>query len=228
MKLPSGIDAMDQLLDGGYEADAITTVYGPAGCGKTNICLHALVEVTRKGDKVIYFDTEGGYSVERLKQIAPNDYEQLLKQVFFFRPTTFLEQKAAFEQFKRLMAEATTKKIRLIIVDTISMLYRVEMGQTNDVYGVNADLGRQLSYLGEVARKKLVPVLITNQVYTDIETGNVKMVGGDILKYWSKAIIEVEKFKNCRKATLRKHRSIAENKEVLFQITQTGLKGVKE
>jgi len=227
MRVSTGIEVFDEMLEGGFEADTITTIYGPAGSGKTNICLSCMARTAREGSKVIYFDTEGGYSVERLKQIAP-DYEKILKNVFFFRPTSFAEQKANFERFKQLMDESTTKKIRLIIVDTISMLYRVELGQSDDIYTVNSELGKQISYLSEIARKKSIPVLITNQVYTDPETNSIKMVGGDLLKYWSKCLIEVERFKTYRRAVLRKHRSIPENKEVYFEIKHDGIKKVEE
>ena len=48
------------------------------------------------------------------------------------------------------------------------------------------------------------------------------MVGGDILKYWSKCIIELQVMQGKRKAILRKHRSLPES-EFLFVITETGI-----
>ena len=60
-------------------------------------------------------------------------------------------------------------KIGLIVVDTIAMLYRVEMGTSSKVYETNRELGRQLSFLTHIARIKGIPVLILNQVYADFE-----------------------------------------------------------
>ena len=37
-KIPTGSKILDVMLDGGYEKDTITTIYGPAGAGKTVLC----------------------------------------------------------------------------------------------------------------------------------------------------------------------------------------------
>lgn len=118
----------------------------------------------------------------------------------------------------------------LVVVDTIAMLYRLEMGKTEDVYGVNKELGLQLSYIGEIARKKDIPVLITNQVYANFEDKNkISMVGGDILKYASKCLIELQLLPNSRRrAILRKHRSVQEGKEAVFKIIENGFEELKE
>ena len=51
---------------------------------------------------------------------------------------------------------------------------------------------------------------MTNQVYNwDKES---KMVGGDILKYWSKCLIEMINENGKKTAYLRKHRSLPEKK----------------
>ena len=77
--------------------------------------------------------------------------------------------------------------------------------------------------MNEIARKHNIPVILTNQVYSDFDTpDSVKMVGGDILRYSSKSLIELLKFKTKRKAVVRKHRSLPENKEVLFEIVEKG------
>ena len=94
---------------------------------------------------------------------------------------------------------------------------------------INNKLGLQVSYLTEIARKHNIPILITNQVYADFdEKDAVKMVGGDILKYGSKCLLELLKFKTKRAAVLKKHRSIKEGKKVVFEITSNGFEEEKE
>ena len=225
MKISAGSEILDGLLEGGYEKDIINTIYGPAGAGKTMFCLLALIKVIEDHQKkVIFIDTEGGFSVERLKQLSDN-YKEILDQIIFLRPTTFQEQKDDFEKLKDLIND----KIGLIIVDTVSMLYRLEMGKTDDIYEVNRALGQQLGYLNEIVRKKNIPVLISNQVYADFENkDNVRIVGGDLMKYGSKCMIELKNGRNgVRKAILRKHRSISEEKEVDFRIVDKGIINVK-
>ena len=79
-RISTGADFVDELLDGGYEADAITTIYGPAGAGKTNLALLAALDIAKQGKKVIFVDTEGGFSVSRLKQLLP-EYKKLLDKI---------------------------------------------------------------------------------------------------------------------------------------------------
>ncbi|RLE38292.1 DNA repair and recombination protein RadB [Candidatus Woesearchaeota archaeon] len=223
-KISTGTSVMDELLKNGYDADAITTIYGPFGSGKTNLAILAALETVKNGKKVIYVDTEGSFSVERLKQIT-EDYMNVLEQILFLKPISFEEQKKAFEKLRLLIND----KIGLIIVDSIAMLYRVEIGRTDDVVDVNRALGQQLSYLTEIARTMKIPVLITNQVYSDFENkSKVNMVGGDLLKYQSKCLIELQKLhKNKRVAIIRKHRALPEEKSILFAITDKGIEKVE-
>ncbi|MEK6968921.1 MAG: DNA repair and recombination protein RadB [Nanoarchaeota archaeon] len=218
-KISTGADFLDEFLNGGYDTDIITTIYGPSGAGKTNFCLLAAVKVANSGKKVLLIDTEGGIAVERIKQIASN-YEEILKQIIFLNPVNFEEQKDIFEKIKPLV----NNQLGMIIVDSISMLYRLELGRSEEVYEVNSSLGKQIASLVEIARKNNIPVLITNQVYADFDNRDeVKMVGGDLLKYGSKCLIELKKFNNCRGLILRKHRSLPEGKELRFKIVQKGM-----
>src|SRR3989338_4975796 len=207
-KIPTGSRILDNLLERGYEKDIITTIYGPAGSGKTNLCLLCAMNTAREGKKVIYIDTENNFSVEMFKQICGSisqNYAKLLNYIVFLRPASFDEQKKTFEKLKDIVNE----KIGLVILDSVSMLYRLEIGKNEDVYEVNRALGMQLGYLKEIASKKHIPVLITNQVYSDFEEkDNVNMVGGDLLRYASKCLLELQITPNGnRHCIIKKHRS---------------------
>lgn len=218
-KISTGASFVDQFLAGGYDPDIITTVYGPSGSGKTNLCLIAAVKMVQQGKKVILIDTEGGIAVERIKQLTP-DFAALLPKMLFFNPLNFEEQKEIFEQLRKMI----TEQIGLVIVDSISMLYRLELGQSEEIYEVNSALGKQIAYLVEIARRRKIPVLITNQVYADFEDkSKVKMVGGDFLKYGSKCLLELQRNDGYRSLILRKHRSLPEGVEVRFRIVNEGL-----
>ena len=228
-KVPTGSKILDIMLDGGYEKDVITTIYGPAGSGKTVLCLLCTINIARTGKKVVYVDSEGGFSLERLKQISSHinqDYKKLLDNIIFLRPTSFAEQKKSFEKLKDIVNE----KVGLIVVDTIAMLYRLELGKNEEVYEVNRELGKQISYLTEIARNKMIPVLITNQVYTDFDAKDkLNIVGGDILRYGSKCLMELQITPNGnRRLILKKHRSIGPEKELIFKIVDGGIIGTKE
>ncbi len=222
-KIATGSKFLDNFLEGGYDPDIVTTIYGPSGSGKTNLCLMAGVQMANSGKKVLFVDTEGGIAVERIKQLSKNP-ERVLSRIMFFNPTTFAEQDQIFAKLKNVV----TDKVGLIVVDSISMLYRVELGKQEETQGVNATLGRQLVALVGLARKKHIPVLVTNQVYADFkQQEQVKMVGGDLLKYSSKCLMELQKLANGRGLVLRKHRSLPEGKTLKFKIVQEGVEEVR-
>jgi len=223
MKVSTGADFVNSLLDGGFENDVITTIYGPPGAGKTNFCLLAMA-ASDPSKKILYVDTEGSFSVARFKQVCP-DYEKVLERTIFLTPTTYLEQKEAFEFIRK----AVDDKFSLIIIDSIASLYRLELGVANDIQNVNRELGLHMALLTEIARKKKIPVIMTNQVYSDFEDKErTRAIGGDTMKYWSRAMLEVQKSRgDIRKLTIVKHRSIKEGNSIMFRIIHTGIEEVK-
>lgn len=216
-KISTGTAVMDWLLEGGYDKGVITTIYGPAGSGKSNLCLLCLAN-SLKGQRIIYVDTEANFSLSRFKQICP-DYKKALERVIFLKPTNFKEQKAAIEKLKALIKQ----DIGAIIVDSATSLYRAAMSD-DDNRGLNNAFSAQIHDLLEIARKKDIPVIITAQVYADFEEKNsVKVVGGTIIKNMSKCLIELKNSGQNRIAVIRKHRSIEEGKSIMFRIVDEGI-----
>lgn len=209
---------LDQMLEGGYETDAITTIYGPPGSGKTNLAILAAIHAARNGKKVIYIDTEGGFSIDRAKQIMP-EFKKVIDNILFIKPTSFEEQHKAVEELKELASE----NIGLIIIDTISMLYRLQRSYKEDDTH-NKDLYTQIRILNEIARIKKIPILLISQIYTSFDNGKAKIVGGDIISYTSKCLLEMQLLNSGRKRiVLKKHRSIAGEKEEKFKIIDRGI-----
>lgn len=66
--IPTGCEAVDELLGGGFERGTVTQVYGPPAAGKTNVALSAAVETAAAGGTAVYIDTEG-VSVDRFEQL---------------------------------------------------------------------------------------------------------------------------------------------------------------
>ena len=69
-KISTGSYDFNKWLYGGYECDVISMIAGPPGSGKTNFGILVACSQAKKGNKVIFIDTEGGFSVERVRQIV--------------------------------------------------------------------------------------------------------------------------------------------------------------
>lgn len=236
-KISAGSYDLNRFLFGGYEKDIITTIYGPGGSGKTNLCMIVAVSQARKGNKVIYVDTEGGFSLDRAFQIfngAREEFDKLLENIMLLKPTSFEEQDKDFEM---LLEYVGNSNISLIIIDSIAMLYRLKLAEAintkedEKIREVNGNLAKQLRKLNEISRKQNIPVIITNQVYSTFikdsdklsEEGRISMVGGDLLKYWSKCLIELSRKNNQRILRIRKHRALPD-KILEFEIVDRGIR----
>lgn len=222
-KISAGSYDLNKWLYGGYETDIITVLYGDSATGKTNFCLLAAVSQAKKGNKVIFVDSEGGFSVERVKQMAGEESDKVLKNILLLKPTTFNEQKKAFEE---ILKHVSKDKISLIVVDGMTILYRLEFSAArgvdeNEMKKINTELVRQMNILAQISRKQEIPVIVSNQVYR-WEDAN-RMVGGDIMRYWGKCLIELVNENGKRTAFLRKHRSLPE-KSFEFRIDDEGIK----
>jgi len=233
-KISAGSFDLNKWLYGGYEKGIITMIAGPPASGKTNFVLLASCSQAKKGNKVIFIDTEGGFSSERVRQIVGEEYKEILKNILLLNPTSFNEQKKIFI---KLLDKIKKENVGLIVVDGMAMLYRLKLGSTvklkdeNKVKEVNREVARQMRVLAEISRKQNIPILITNQVYHGFLSEEewkkgikpeANIVGGDLFKYWSKAIIELKNENGKKKAILLKHRSMPK-KEMSFEIRDKGI-----
>ncbi|MEX2017048.1 MAG: AAA family ATPase, partial [Candidatus Pacearchaeota archaeon] len=137
-KISTGSFDLNKWLYGGYEKGVITMIAGPPGSGKTNMCVLASCSQAKKENKVIYIDTEGGFSVERVKQMTGEKeiYEKVLENIFLIKPVDFEEQKKSFLKLAELVKK---EKIGLIIIDGMAMHYRLELGDAISLVSMNAE-----------------------------------------------------------------------------------------
>ncbi|MBU2634338.1 MAG: bifunctional adenosylcobinamide kinase/adenosylcobinamide-phosphate guanylyltransferase [Nanoarchaeota archaeon] len=183
----------------------INLVYGESATGKTTLAMELALKEA-KDNKVIFIDTERSFSIERVKQLD-KDYDKKLKNICVFRVNDFEEQCRCFKKLLNI------KNTKLIIVDTLGFFYRLELKQ--DPRKINKQIDDQLQILSELSKD--CGILITNQVYKNIDTNKIEVVGGKMIKNWSKSIIRLEK--NPRKLIFEK----PEIKEINFKIVDSGL-----
>ena len=189
-KIPSN-SSLDAMLGGGFEKGVITQIFGPPSSGKSNITLTLAVNVAKTGKKAIYIDTEGGISIDRIRQIAGSEFSNVANNIIVFEPTNFLEQNDTLKSIDAWLRR-NHEDVDLIVLDSAVALYRVDDMKSSKL---NKELGKQMGVLSKIARQYDISVVLTNQIYNAFdEEGNndIKAVGGTILQYWSKVIIQLE------------------------------------
>ena len=209
---------VDSIL-GPLQNDSITTFYGSPGAGKSTLSFQYCCDVLKKGKKVIFIDTEGGFSSERILQIDPSSR---LENILVMSPKSFENQHKIISSL--LEKVKSIKDIGLIIVDSLVMLYRLKLGDSPQK--INKELGEQLRLLNEISRVFKIPIVVVNQMYIDFNTGYNKMVGGSVLEYWSKTILELDKVGPERFIKLTKHKFKQETKSIKYVIKNKGLEKI--
>jgi DNA repair protein RadB len=217
-RLPTGSKVLDDLLGGGFEAGTISQLFGEPASGKTNICLQLAINTLRAGKRVVYIDTEG-LSIERFGQIAGQDAGELAKHFLLYSPTSFEGQYAAIKEVEKVVRQ----NVGLIILDSATAFYRLEL-ESKDGMLLKRELASQVTALLGMARKYDIAVVITNQIYMDVDREELRAVGGNMLEHISKAIVQLSRTGiGTRSAVLKKHRSLAEGQSAEFKITATGV-----
>ncbi len=210
-------EGLNTLLGGGLEPGVITNVFGGAGTGKTLFSMEAclsLLEMDGKA-KAVFIDTEGGFSPERFVQIGG---ERVMDRLLVRDVKTFEEQDEVIRGLEEIVRK---ERVGLVVVDSLVALYR--LARDEEVQEANSMLSRQMATLSRIAREHGIPVVVTNQVYSDFDTGELELVGRDIPKYYSKCMILLEKQGiGKRRAILMKHRHKPEGETVLLEIREEG------
>lgn len=221
-RMPCGCKSIDDLLGGGFERGIVTQIYGASGTGKTNICIQLAINTVNSGKKVVFIDTEG-FSADRFRQIAGEDAKKIAGDIIIYEPASLDQQYSAVLELEKIMNE----KIGLIILDSAALFYRLGLSSddSNDEnMGLRRELVNQIGLLHGIARKYNISVVITNQVFKDVSTGELCPIGGNALEHLSKTIVLLEKTGTSkRRAALRKHRSKCEGTNCEFILTDKGV-----
>lgn len=215
--LTTGVESLDGLLGGGVAEGVLTQVYGSFATGKTTLAVQIGLLSSRK---VAYVDTEGGFSPERLSQMAEArglDPEEALQRFILFTPGDFKEQRRVIGGLKKVVDGSFS----LVVVDSLTAHYRAEEQRRN----LSNELAKQLQVLLFIARKNRIPVIVINQVHFDSRTGRMRAVAEHTLNYRTKDILRLDKLNTpgLRVAILERHRFRPEGGIVHLRITDRGI-----
>ncbi|MEA1997723.1 MAG: DNA repair and recombination protein RadB [Euryarchaeota archaeon] len=211
--------SLDRLLGGGFESGTLTQIYGAPGTGKTNVCIQTAIANAKMGIHVLYIDTDN-CSEERYAQILGSSEPP---PITFTHPETLQEQKVAINELEKSQKSIDTK-VDLVLVDTLTLLYRLAL---DDKKHPKHELSKQALTLLEIARKHNTAVVITNQIYKDLNTNTLRPLGGHALEHLSKVIVKLEKSKEGhgrRIAILKKYHTTWPDAKCKFKITKESIK----
>lgn len=166
----TGSKKFDSILGGGIETQAMTELIGDYGVGKTQVCMTLSViaqlppEKGGFGGNVIYMDTEGTFSPERIHQIATKrglDGKQVLDNIVVARAYTSDHQCFLIDHLFKKVPEENAK---LAIVDSMISHFRGEYIGREELSMRQQVLNQYLHKLLRLTEAYNIAVVVTNQV----------------------------------------------------------------
>lgn len=180
---------LDDALGGGVPTGSISELVGPAGAGKTQMCLTlacACAAPRRCGgleSGVVFIDTEQRFSSQRLAEIArakfpealspacasdsadaERELDALTSRVLVLTPSTLSEM---LQRLNGLEEALIDRGVRLLIVDSVAALARAQFGR-GQLTQRQELLGQIASALKQLAERLGMAAFVTNQVTTRV------------------------------------------------------------
>lgn len=216
--IPSGIPALDELLQGGVSRGTVTLISGPSGVGKTTLGLQFMKEAASRGERSVIFHFEEARRtiITRGEQVnipISRMLEQGFLELKLIEPLQF-----STDQFAYLVREEVEQSgARMVMIDSVSG-YRLSLRGSD----LNAALHALTKYLGNKG--------ITTLVCAEVEkiTGDFQITEAGI-SYLADNIIFLRYYEaggEVRRAigVLKKRLSDFEKWVREFEITRDGIK----
>lgn len=233
--ITTGARDLDKLLGGGMETGSITEIFGEFRTGKTQIC-HTLavtcqLPISQGGGegKCLYIDTEGTFRPERLLAIAEKfklNGSEVLDNVAYARAYNTDHQLQLLIQAAAMMSES---RFALLIVDSVTALYRTDYSGRGELAARQMHLARFLRHLLRLCDEYGIACVITNQVVAQVDGGSAfqadpkKPIGGNILAHASTTRLFLRKGRGVNRTCKIYDSPCLPESEAMFSIQASGI-----
>lgn len=233
LKIKTGADDLDNLLDGGFETGAIIECFGEFGSAKTQIGHVLCVQVQKQfpGAYAIYIDTEKTFRPERIIQLAKGagmDPDDVLQHIKVAKAYNSDHQMLLADKVEELISKEHLP-VKLVIVDSLTSQFRSEFVGRGTLAGRQQKINKHMSTLSKLADLHNVCVYVTNQVMSkpDQFFGDpTAAIGGHIVAHNSTFRIYLRKGKKgTRVAKLIDSPNLPDG-EAVFMVESDGLHNV--
>jgi len=232
-KISTCSKALDALLGGGIETQAITEMHGAFGSGKSQLAHQLAVSIQLPkekgglGGKAVFIDTEQTFRPERIQQMSEAiglDPKKTMENIFVARAYNSDHQVLLAEKAEEILKR---ENVKLIVVDSVTSSFRSDYTGRGTLANRQQKLNRHLHQLQRLADVYNVAIYVTNQVMArpDVLFGDpTAPIGGHILGHQATFRIYLRKSKaDKRIAKLIDSPNMPEG-EAVFRIVTEGVR----
>jgi len=198
MKFP--LTKVNEFFNSTGAKEGITSLWGNFGVGKTTISLQTANIYALNKKKVLYIYTKPNLPFKKISAVFENKLEDVLEHILFIHATNFDDIfNFIFNLEFAILNDLKTKNgtINLIIIDSLTDLYRLELNREKKGKNVilNYRLNQLLANLVNLKQKYEVDILIVNESVRRTQEGQTYEVesGGNVMQYWVTNSIKIER-----------------------------------
>jgi len=190
----------------------IFSVWGDFGVGKTTFALQTAINAIKNKKKVIYIYTKPNLPSDKIVNLSKGS-EEILNRIIVLKPMDFEDLNNIVFNLEFLILKDSDNKgdqLKLIIIDSITELYRLELNKDKKEknYNLNYQLNQILANLTYLNKTYDIELLIVNElsrITQDNQTIEVQS-GGKVMEFWVNYNLKITKTKklNQRKFILKK------------------------
>ncbi|MEM2262909.1 MAG: hypothetical protein QW160_01655, partial [Candidatus Bathyarchaeia archaeon] len=173
--------------------------------------------------KTLFVDCDGAFSTRRLSQIASERVDEIAERIILSKPRDFKEQATLIDH----LTDFLTKDFRLVVFDTITHLYRLEIAEKPEkTFELNRELNRQMAWLAQIAKTQKIAVLVISQVRSVFDSNvSTEPVATRVLKFWADIIIAMKPTENAKVVKAIVEKKPGSNREftISLEISKFGL-----
>jgi len=148
-KVSTGIDKLDNILGGGWDAGFMVAIGGETGSGKTQISFQALAEAVNQCEgEGIYIETERGrYRGKRIREMYDKETQEQNAKI----PAYSLDQQEL--AYETILEEYTPSDLAFVVVDSFTSRFRMSDDFTGrqDLPDRHTVMSRHLDKLDKLA-----------------------------------------------------------------------------
>ncbi len=195
------------------ESEGIFSIWGASGVGKTTFAFQIALNAANFG-QVIYIYSKPNFPYQKVEKITQNISPEILKNIIYVNSTEFNDLNNIIFKLEFLILnklKQNTNLITLIIIDSITDLYKIKLNRENKEININLNyqLNQMMGSMKWIHETYGIDILIVNEISRRNINEQIEEVqsGGKIMQYWVNYSIKISRtdILNQREFILTKH-----------------------